>query len=336
MPYIIFPEHNLKFLIDSGSTKSFIDPDIAHKFYQNFIAYDPFIVSTVFQKSADKYSASIPSSEIFNLPKQRNLKFYLFKFHNIFNGLIGLDNLKLLQANLDFNESYFITPYIKIKLLYHNTSTDLNLISILPRSEQVIKIETSILDGEVIIPHKKFHNCEIPESLTIAKNGQALTTILNSTTKTVNLDFFKPIQVEKFDSEIIEQIDLNNFDDCSKYNLDLSKIRTDYLNSEEKSKNFELCKEFSDIFYQENMPLSFTSKVKHQVRTVDEIPVYTKSNRYPFIHKKEVEIHTKETDPVSDEIEKIIELNDGNQANNEIDKFLQEFLSGPGPPRKYN
>ena len=106
LPYIIFPEQNIKILIDTGSTKSFIDPQLAFNFYPNCIGNDPFIVSTVFQKSAHKFSALLPASKIFKLPKQENLKFYLFKFHNTFNGLLDLDNLKLLQANLDFNTEF--------------------------------------------------------------------------------------------------------------------------------------------------------------------------------------------------------------------------------------
>lgn len=85
LSYIIFPEHNIKLLIDSGSTKSFLNPDLAQRYFSNFIQEDPFIVSTVFQKSAHRFSALIPASKIFNLPDSQNLKFYLFKFHNVFD-----------------------------------------------------------------------------------------------------------------------------------------------------------------------------------------------------------------------------------------------------------
>jgi len=166
-----------------------VNPEIANKFYSNCIAADPFIVSTVFQKSAHRYSASIPASNIFKLPSNQNLKFYLFKFHNVFDGLIGLDNLKLLQANIDFNNGYLITPHTKIKLMYYQTKPELNCITISPRTEQVIKLKTTINKGEIIIPHQKIHNCEIPECLTVAKDGFALTTILNNSCMPVTLDF---------------------------------------------------------------------------------------------------------------------------------------------------
>ncbi len=284
----MFPEYNVKILIDSGSTKSFIDPNIAFKLFPNFVINDPFIVSTVFQKSAHKYSANIPAPKIFNLPKKGKLKFYLFKFHNIFDGLIGLDNLKLLQANVDFNSGYLITPYAKIKLKYHQTQNELNCITVEARTEKVIKIKTSIKNGEIIVPYMKLHNIEIPESLTIAKDGYAITTILNNSCEPITLDFSEQIEVDPLERNNIEMIDLNNFDESPKQRLDLSKIRVDHLNDEEKYKTLELCEEFSDIFYQENTSLSFTSNLKHHIQTTDETPIYTKTYRYPFIHRQEV------------------------------------------------
>lgn len=101
----------MKLLIDSGSTKSFLNPKLANKHFSNRIRDDPFTVSTVFQQSSHKHSVTIPAPRIFKLPKNTDLKFYLFKFHNVFDGLIGLDNLKLLEANIDFNKGILKTPY---------------------------------------------------------------------------------------------------------------------------------------------------------------------------------------------------------------------------------
>lgn len=78
-------------------------------------------------------------------------------------------------------------------------------------------------------------------------------------------------------------------------NLDTTKIRVNHLNNEEeRNEVLKLCKEFSDIFYNEEDRLTFTNRIKHQIKTVDELPVYTKSYRYPFIHKQEVEKQIKE------------------------------------------
>lgn len=204
--------------------------------------------------------------------------------------MIGLDTLKLLQARIDYNNSFLETPYTRIKLLFHRTRPEINNITITPRCSQVVKLKTDIQNGEVIIPYQKIHNCEIPNCLTIAKDGYALATILNNTCQPITLDISEPFKVENFDYKIFENIELNNFDNnCPQPKFDPSQIRTDHLNHEEKNAILNLCKEYSDIFYRENTPLTFTSKIKHSIRTFDERPVYTKSYRYPFIHKKEVE-----------------------------------------------
>lgn len=135
------------------------------------------------------------------MPNNKNLKFYLFKFHNVFDGLIGLDNLKLLQANLDFDTGYLVTPYSKIRLLFHRIKHELNSITVAPRTEQVIRIKTSVKHGDIFIPYQKLQNCEIPSCLSVAKNGYAVTTILNKTTSPVVLDFSEPIQVENFNKK---------------------------------------------------------------------------------------------------------------------------------------
>lgn len=256
---------------------------------------DPFEVKTVFQKSSHKYSCNIPASRIFNLPNQKQLKFFLFKFHGFFDGLIGLDNLQSLQATLDFKNGFLITPMARIKLHYFNVnSNNLNCITVAPRSEQVIKIKTSVLNGEILIPHQKLRGCEIPQSLSVARNGEAITTVLNSNISPATLDLSQPVSVEKFDLQDLQTIELNNFNHSLKDTPDISNlIRTEHMNDEERQRIISLCTEFSDIFYDENSPLSFTNEIKHRIKTKDETPIYTKSYRYPYIHKQEVERQIK-------------------------------------------
>lgn len=63
--------------------------------------------------------------------------FFLLKLRNIFEGLIGL-----------------YQSYDKIKLFFHETQNNLNMI--VSTSEQVKKIKSSIRNGEVITSHKNF------------------------------------------------------------------------------------------------------------------------------------------------------------------------------------
>lgn len=68
----------------------------------------------------------------------------------------------------------------------------------------------------------------------------------------------------------------------------LSQIRTDHLNAEEDREIRKLISEFSSIFYQEGTDLSFTNAIKHNIKTINEIPIYTRSYRYTEVHKEEV------------------------------------------------
>lgn len=46
---------------------------------------------------------------------------------------------------------------------------------------------------------------------------------------------------------------------------------------------------FEDVFFLETQNLTFTSAIKHNIKTKDELPVHAKSYRYPFCHRKEVQ-----------------------------------------------
>lgn len=65
-------------------------------------------------------------------------------------------------------------------------------------------------------------------------------------------------------------------------------IRTDHLNSEEEQAIRHLCYKFKDIFFREVQNLTFSNSIKHEIKTIDQIPIYCKSYRYPYVHKEEV------------------------------------------------
>lgn len=71
-------------------------------------------------------------------------------------------------------------------------------------------------------------------------------------------------------------------------------LRLNHLNSEERKALIEVCREYEDIFFQDGQQLTFTNEIKHQIKTSDEIPIYTKSYRYPYIHKEEVRRQIKD------------------------------------------
>ena len=60
------------------------------------------------------------------------------------------------------------------------------------------------------------------------------------------------------------------------------------MNTEEKDAIWKLCHAYRDIFHTGRLPLTFNNQIKHQIRTKDENPTFTKSYRYPEVHKEEV------------------------------------------------
>nr|CAH7757842.1 unnamed protein product [Callosobruchus chinensis] len=129
---------NLKVLLDTGSTKSFIRPEIADKYFKNAIKKDPFQISTVHGSSVENFSTTIPSIEMFNTKRNDMLKFYLFDFHKYFDCLLGVDNLKLIKAFIDLNKEVLILPDSNAKIYFHKTLPSSNFILVEPRTEQII------------------------------------------------------------------------------------------------------------------------------------------------------------------------------------------------------
>lgn len=88
-------------------------------------------------------------SQIFKLPRQ-NMKFHLFKFNNIFSGLIDLVNLKHLKAKQNFENGYLLTLTAKIKLHYQVIKNQINSITGQPRCEQVLSTGALLSRGNFI------------------------------------------------------------------------------------------------------------------------------------------------------------------------------------------
>ncbi|XP_050314887.1 uncharacterized protein LOC126749236 [Anthonomus grandis grandis] len=71
--------------------------------------------------------------------------------------------------------------------------------------------------------------------------------------------------------------------------IDESLIRHEHLNKEERRELFKLIRKFEKVLHKPGDKLTFSNQVKHKINTTDEIPVYTKSYRYPHILKQEID-----------------------------------------------
>ena len=154
LPYITLPQLNLKILIDTGSSKSFINPEIVNKYFPNKVITDPFWVKTAHGTSKINFSSMVPCGELFKIPRL-NLKFGIFKFHNKFDMLLGLENLIPLGASVNLKTCTLETPNVEIPMFYLDTDQG-NLHLLDPRSIQQVKLKiNNIINGDAIIPYTK-------------------------------------------------------------------------------------------------------------------------------------------------------------------------------------
>lgn len=142
---------------------------------------------------------------------------------------------------------------------------------------------------DAILIGQEIEKVKIPNSIVhINENGEFFTSVLNVNAIDKNINFtnlkFEPLP----NSEQLLNYNVSNSTDIDRKQSILQQLRTDHLNEEETELVTELCLDFSDIFYLDGDNLTFTNEIKHTIDTNNARPVFTKSYRYPQIHKEEV------------------------------------------------
>lgn len=247
----------LKFLIDSGSNKNYIrkeliDPTKVKKTKANEITsvngkflVDSFITLKIFKES----KVAKPS------------RFYLFTFHDFFDGLIGYECLQQAQASLDASNNSLVLPDITFPLkrrfphksTTHIPANDLNFISLATnkRNGDFLLENDAILAPGVIVH----------AGLYTAKDGRAVFAVSNDTNKDLELPRRGlKVNLNNFESTPLEA------DPAIKLFLQ-SHLEAKHLNSEEKTSLGKILVKFQDCFYEPGTNLTFTSAVKHRIIT---------------------------------------------------------------------
>ena len=98
-------------MIDSGSTTSLLNPEIAtqlrFKIDKNL---NPSNISTIHGTGSLEYSVQVLCPD---LTLKGPLRFQLLKWHNYFHGLIGNDILKMFNINIDYRKNTLDTALVK-------------------------------------------------------------------------------------------------------------------------------------------------------------------------------------------------------------------------------
>lgn len=273
-------------MIDTGSSRSFISPDKALKFYQKFKSYEPFQVVSTHASSNHSEVCFIPLPEIFKCNQKH--KFYVYSVDSRYDGLIGSDLLKQLQAKIDMETQTLFTKNTRIPIIYTPPVKDSYHLP--SRSELRVKLPVNLLNGDAILEFKQFTDgLRMPSALVKCVNGYATTVIQNTSDQSLTLTVTAPFKVQPY-KENIANINFNH--DTDKINRllsdNLNKLRLEHMNEEEKNIIYNLCNEYKDIFYCEDIPLSFTNQVKHKIRTKNEDPINLKAHRMPPAQMSEI------------------------------------------------
>lgn len=294
LPYIQISNPPLKLLIDTGANMSFVSPEVVQKFFSHIPCnYDPFEVTNIHATTRSDYSITLPCFQEFN--EAGDITLFVYAFHKFFDGLIGYDLLEKLESNIDLKNRLLITRNSSNPLLMYDSRNSNLYEDIIPaNSSKLVKVPINSADGDVFIPEQCISNCLISDCVTTVRNNRGVIEVANTSRHDVVFSMDRPISAELFNVQCTRTKQQSD-----RVKEVLSRLRTDHLNPEEKANLEVLCARYADVFYIDGEPLSFTNQVKHSIRTTDDVPIYTKSYRYPFIHKQEVQ----------DQISKMLEQN---------------------------
>lgn len=226
--------------------------------------------------SADNLELPLFEEIGINLP----IKLRVIDWHDRFDVLIGTKDLEKLRAQIDYDRKILIllNRAIPFYLEFNNLNTEISNIR-----SRTLKIPVSIERGEVILPPIQISDDTFtPECLTLAENGFCE---IPNPAENCEVNFCERIEVIPTD---VVEIGNPNKIKTSETNI-FQRIRTNHLNSEEKIAITKLCSKFKDIFYSEDTDLTFTSKIKHKIRTKDDTPIYVKPFRHPQAMQVEIQ-----------------------------------------------
>lgn len=178
-------------MIDTGSTRSFIHPKIAHEFFWSFIKYEPFQVISTHASSIHNEVIEIPLPPTFKCPYMH--KFYLYNVDSQYEGLIGNDLLKQLEAVIDLGKCELKTAFTNLPIVYNQLQYELKL---KPRSEQRVLLPTNVHSGVGILNYTEFvQGVRMPSALVTCEKGYAMSVIQNTLDDEMILTINKPFEV---------------------------------------------------------------------------------------------------------------------------------------------
>lgn len=218
----------------------------------------------------------------------KKVEMYVFPFHEKYDGLIGNNILIPLKSKIDFENQILVTKDKETKLHFNSEPEQFNY-KIETKGEFELNIPVLQKEGLAYLPEQKSSDGKttMHEGIYNVDNYK-----INARIRTED-DGNKYLKFNPLQTQVVNDQNFNIIEE-EEYRPLLEQVRISHLNAEEKPKFLKIINRFKNIFYNENSDLSFTNAIKHNIRTTDDVPIYAKSYRYPYIHKQEVEEQIEE------------------------------------------
>lgn len=217
------------------------------------------------------------SFDVFQIKKK--VKFFVFEFHEFFDGLIGYETLRDLNAQLDIGKNTLRIGRKTFNLEKKFPTS--HKINISEQEYQFIEIPVNQKGSFLVENETTLEHFSILPGLYQSRHGTAIMAIRNhkpNTSLQLNTNEIE-IGTDCFRLKNVPKVNQN-----AKYNF-----RDEHMNDEERSALKAIINANREVLYSDSEKLTFTHKIKHQIRTTDNIPIHTKSYKYPQIFETEVQ-----------------------------------------------
>lgn len=262
-----------------------MNPDIANTMFYDYKFLEPFCIQSVHAKTIGNDNVRFPIFSEYNI--HHPVKFRVMQWHKYFDALIGTADFLKLGATIDYGRNVITIGNKEMPLHFHSSYKQSDFHA--SKDPRFVTIPVNIKQGEVYFPSLEYEGIMFSDAILYAENYRVQYPI----NKQLNVNFDHPVAVEPLPNIDIQPLEINSIEDD-----DIIKhLRTQHMNDLEREIIFNICSEYSDVFYYPGCDLSFTTAIKHHIRTKDEDPVYRKNFRYPPQLKQ----------IINDEVEKLLE-----------------------------
>lgn len=279
-------------LVDTGAAISIIKKE---NIGDNPI--DTSDVASIIGVSSNGSSIKTHGTSTLSLDQFPKHKFHIANINIPADGILGTDFMSKFNVNIYVKSMTMRVRDRSYKLFYLGkeiNSNDENKQFIGKRSETVISCFTNdLINGSGIIEKQKLGtDLTIPNALVEIRDNKFLITCVNSS-ENDNYISIPCIKVQLYDEDLINHsvnlTSLNNNQNSTHSDKDIMNlIRHEHLNNEERESLEKIIPDYADVFYKEGDALTFTNHTKHSIPTTSDIPINTKTYRFPFVHQQEV------------------------------------------------